>query len=76
MSDRNAKQIVEQVLARLPDDATMEDIQYSLYVADLVRRRTRDVDAVTELDVDEAVRQGKLIPHEGVVKRMAPWLRK
>jgi hypothetical protein len=40
MSARNTKELVEQVLSRLPEDATMEDVQYSLYVADLLRDRT------------------------------------
>lgn len=76
MSDRSAKQLVEQVLSRLPDDATMEDVHYSLYVADLVSRRTAQIDDALKNGLDEALRQGKVISHEDVVKRMARWLRK
>ena len=51
-------------------------IQYSLYVADLVRRRTGEIDEAMKLGLDEAIRQGKLIPHDEVRKRMAAWLGK
>ena len=34
----NAKQDVESLLNRLPDDVSVEDIQYHLYVLDKVRR--------------------------------------
>ena len=76
MSDRTGKQLAEQVLARLPDDATVEDVQYSLYVADLVRRRSAALDATLEGGLDDAVRSGRLVSHEDVAKRMARWLRK
>ena len=33
------KQQVQKVLDQLPDDCTIEDVQYHLYVADLIRRR-------------------------------------
>lgn len=38
-----AKQEVEQLLAKLPDDATLEDIQYHLYVLEKIRRGRADV---------------------------------
>lgn len=41
----NAKQEVEQLLAQLPDDATLEDIQYHLYVLEKIRRGRADVAA-------------------------------
>jgi len=34
----NVKQEVEQLLNKLPDDCSVEDIQYHLYVLDKVRR--------------------------------------
>ena len=37
-----AKQAVEQLLNKLPDDCTLEDVQYHLYVLDKVRRGLED----------------------------------
>ena len=36
------KQDVEQLLNKLPDDCSVEDIQYHLYVLDKVRRGLED----------------------------------
>ncbi len=36
------KQDVESLLKRLPDDVSVEDIQYHLYVLDKVRRGIED----------------------------------
>jgi len=55
------KQQVQKVLDQLPDDCTIEDVQYHLYVADLIRRRC-----------DMSDREDG-IPHDEVVKRLAPW---
>jgi hypothetical protein len=38
----NVKQEVEQLLNKLPDDCSVEDIQYHLYVLDKVRRGLED----------------------------------
>jgi len=38
----NAKQDVESLLNKLPDDVSVEDIQYHLYVLDKVRRGLED----------------------------------
>jgi hypothetical protein len=38
----NAKQEVMSLLNRLPDDVSLEDIQYHLYVLDKVRRSLED----------------------------------
>ena len=37
-----AKQDVEKLLNKLPDNSTVEDIQYHLYVLDKVRRGLED----------------------------------
>lgn len=37
-----AKQDVEHLLNKLPDDSSVEDIQYHLYVLDKVRRGLED----------------------------------
>lgn len=39
----SAKQEVTQLLAQLPDDATLEDIQYHLYVLEKIQRGRTDV---------------------------------
>jgi len=38
----NVKQEVEQLLNKLPDDCSVEDVQYHLYVLDKVRRGLED----------------------------------
>jgi hypothetical protein len=57
-----AKQQAQDVLQALPDDCSMEQIQYHLYVADKIRQR-----------LDTADDQPP-IPHEEVKKRLEKWL--
>lgn len=40
-----AKQEVEKLLHHLPDDSTLEDIQYHLYVLEKINRGRADLDA-------------------------------
>ena len=50
-----AKQDVEQLLNRLPDDCSVEDIQYHLYVLEKVRRGLEDAHTngpVTQKEVE------------------------
>jgi predicted transcriptional regulator len=49
-----AKDTVRQLLDRLPDDCSLDDVQYHLYVVQAVARG--DADA----------RAGRVIPHEQV----------
>jgi hypothetical protein len=58
----NAKQQVESLLHKLPDNCSLEDIQYHLYVLDKVRR-----------GVDDARQQGA-VSQEDAEKRLSPWL--
>ena len=46
----------------MPDDASWDDVQYSIYVRDRVERGRREAD------------EGKLIPHKEVDARMKQWL--
>jgi hypothetical protein len=39
------KQEVEQLLQRLPDNSTLEDIQYHLYVLEKIKRGRADIAA-------------------------------
>ena len=58
----NAKQQVESLLHKLPENCFLEDIQYHLYVLDKVKR-----------GLDEARQQGTL-SQEDVEKRLGKWL--
>lgn len=57
-----AKQEVEQLLGHLPDDSTLEDIQYHLYVLEKIRRGQADMAA------------GRTYTHEEARVRMQRWL--
>ena len=58
----SAKETVRRLLDDLPDNASLEDIQYHIYVREKVERGLRDVEAGRVVDQDEAKR------------RMARWL--
>ena len=56
----SAKQDVEMLLHKLPDDCSVEDIQYHLYVLDKVRRGLDDAQTngtTTEEEVERRVAQ-------------------
>ena len=58
------KQAVRALLDRLPDDCSVEDVLYHLYVLQAVERGEADVAA------------GRTIPHEEVDRALCPkWLR-
>jgi hypothetical protein len=59
-----AKEEVESLLNKLPDDCSLEDIQYHLYVIEKVRH-----------GLDVADRQGTLTQDE-VERRLGKWLTK
>lgn len=59
-----AKDEVRKLLDRLPDEVTLEDIQYQVYFLDEIARGT------------EEMNRGEIIPQEEVRRRMAKWLRK
>ena len=58
----NVKEDVDALLSRLPDDCSLEDIQYHLYVITKVRNG---------LDISEA--QGT-VSQETVERRLGKWL--
>ncbi|MFZ1130711.1 MAG: hypothetical protein WCA97_00235 [Terriglobales bacterium] len=49
----NVKQDVESLLNRLPDNVSVEDIQYHLYVLDNVRRGLEDARVNCTLSQEE-----------------------
>jgi predicted transcriptional regulator len=61
---KTAKDEVRELLDNLPDDASLEDIQYHLYVRQKIQRGLA------------AAEQGRMIAHEEVVRRMSRWLEK
>jgi len=61
---QSAKQKVMELLNDLPDDSTLEEIQYSLYVRQKIERGLRDVD------------EGRTFTQEEVDKRMGKWVEK
>jgi len=56
------KQQVESLLHKLPDNCSVEDIQYHLYVLDKVRRGLEDAQTSGALSQEEAE------------KRLSQWL--
>lgn len=53
-----AKETVRSLLESLPDDCSLDDVLYHLYVIQMVERGRADADA------------GRLIPHEVVAEEM------
>jgi hypothetical protein len=60
----SAKQAVMDLIKDLPDDCTLEDIQYKLYVRQKIQRSL------------EAAKRGKVKTHTQVKKRLSKWLAK
>lgn len=58
----SAKDQVRSVLTRLPDDCSIEDVQYQLYVADTIRRRL------------ELAKTAPTVPQEEAESRLEKWL--
>ncbi len=56
---QTAKQDVEELLKHLPDDSTLEDIHYHLYVLEKIRRGQNDI------------RDGRRVTHEQAKAHLA-----
>jgi 3-methyladenine DNA glycosylase AlkC len=56
------KDEVKQIIDNLPDDCSLEDIQYTLYVRKKIQQGLEDLDKVN------------VISHEELEKRMSKWL--
>jgi predicted transcriptional regulator len=59
-----AKEEVRRILDSLPDDATLEDIQYQIYVRQAITAGLRDID------------QGRVVSQEEVERQMSRWTEK
>jgi predicted transcriptional regulator len=56
------KQKACEVISRMPEDSTFEDIQYYLYVLECIERGERDIE------------DGKILTHDEAENRLAKWL--
>ena len=56
------KEQVRTILERLPEDCSLEDIQYHLYVLETIQRRL------------ELATPDRLVPHSEAEARLAKWL--
>jgi predicted transcriptional regulator len=61
---KTAKQEVRDILERLPDDASLEEIQYHIYVCQKVAKGEADVE------------HGRTLSQAEVENRLARWLGK
>lgn len=61
---QTAKQEVSKLLKRLPDNCTLEDVQYHLYVLQKIEHGLKDAE------------EGRVYTQEEVEKMMAKWLKK
>jgi len=58
---QSAKEEVMQLLKELPDNSTLEEIQYHLYVRQKIQRGIKDVE------------EGRIYTQEEMEKRMEKW---
>ncbi|MCZ6769143.1 MAG: hypothetical protein O7D93_07845 [Acidobacteria bacterium] len=61
---KNAKKEVRKILDQIPDDASLEDIQYHIYVCQKIERGLQDID------------DGRVLSQEQIEKRMSRWIGK
>lgn len=59
---QTVKQEVESLLSHLPDDSSLEDIQYHLYVLEKIKKGRADIAA------------GRTYTHEEAKERLSRWL--
>ena len=59
---KTAKDDVRQILDELPDDTSLEEIQYRIYVRQKIERGLKDLD------------EGRSISQEEAEARMSKWL--
>jgi predicted transcriptional regulator len=62
LNTSTAKEDVRRILEQLPDNATLKDIQYHLYVRQKIER------AIEEAD------NGQVVSHEEVEEQMKKWV--
>ncbi len=52
-----------EVISRMPEESTFEDIQYHLYVLQCIEQGEKEIE------------DGKTLTHEQVTSRLAQWLK-
>jgi predicted transcriptional regulator len=57
-----AKEEVRKMLDQIPDDASLEDIQYHIYVREKIERGLKDIE------------EGRMLSQEEVEQRMSKWI--
>jgi predicted transcriptional regulator len=60
----SAKQVARELLDRLPEDCSLEDIQYHLYVRQMIEEGRREI------------REGHYVTQEQIERHLAEWLGK
>jgi len=58
----SAKEEIRRMLDALPDDATWEDVQYSIYIRERIERGRREAD------------EQKIVEQDEIELRMKRWL--
>jgi predicted transcriptional regulator len=58
---QTAKEEVLEILKQVPDNSTLEEIQYHLYVRQKIRRGIKDVE------------EGRIFTQDEMERRMAKW---
>lgn len=61
---QTAKQEVQKILKNIPDTATLEDIQYHIYVLEKIGKGFKDV------------KESRVLSQEEVEQRMSQWIAK
>ena len=59
---KTAKEEIKEMLEKLPDNASFEEIQYHIYVQEKIEHGINEV------------REGRVVSQEESEKRMAKWL--
>jgi predicted transcriptional regulator len=59
---KTAKEEIKEMLEKLPDNASFEEIQYHIYVQEKIEHGLNEV------------REGRVVSQEEAEKRMAKWL--
>ena len=60
---KSAKQATQQLLERLDENVTFEDIMYEVYVLQKIERGLRDVE------------EGRVVSHEEAKQKLSRWLK-
>jgi hypothetical protein len=59
----NVKEMAQKVIADLPDDTTLEDIQYHLYVLECIQNGEEDI------------KNNRVMSDREVVEKLEKWLK-